>query len=131
MIGLIAGPESPPMMLPRHGLKVFRSIAIDRIVFATTTASAPAASAARATSGISPVLGVSFTQSGRLVALRSARVTLSVASACMANALPSSSMFGHEMFASIAATPGSVSSDARLAKPSAVGAEMLTTSGGS
>ena len=92
-------------------------------------ASAPAASAARATSGMSPVFGVSLTQSGSAVASRSALVTFSVASARMANALPSSSMFGQEMFASIAATPGSDSSAARLAKPSAVGAEMLTTSG--
>src|SRR5581483_10868174 len=128
-IGLIAGPESPPMMLPRQGLNVFTSIAIDRMVLATTTASAPSASAARATSGMLPVFGVSLTHSGSLVAVRSSRVTCSVAGTLMAKALPSSSMFGQEMFASIAATPGIESSRARLAKPSAVGAEMLTTSG--
>jgi hypothetical protein len=120
----------PPMTLPRHGLKVCRSIAIDRMVLATTTASAPAASAARATSAMSPVLGVSLTQSGSDVARRSCRTTFSVEAARIAKALPSSSIFGQEMLASIAATPGTLSSAARLAKPSAVGAEMLTTSGG-
>src|ERR1700756_2445757 len=104
------------MILPKHGLKVFRSIAIDRNVLATTTASAPAPSAAFATSAMSPVFGVSLTHNGSLVAAR------------IANALPSSSMFGQEILASIAETPGNDNSDARLANPSAVGAEILTTS---
>ena len=45
------------------------------------SAPAPAVSAARATSGMSAVLGVSLTQSGRRVASRRCRVTFSVASA--------------------------------------------------
>ena len=45
---------------------------------ATTSASAPAASAACATSAMSPVFGVSFTHSGNDVAARSARTTASV-----------------------------------------------------
>ena len=48
----------------------------------------------------------------------------------MAKALPSASMFGHEMLASIAATPGTLISAARVAKSSAVGAEIETTRGG-
>jgi hypothetical protein len=78
---------------------------------------------------MSPVLGVSLTQRGSPVALRKADVTRSVDSGVIAKAFPSSSMFGQEMFASIAATSGTETALARLAKPSAVGAEMLTTSG--
>ena len=59
------------MTLPSRGLKVCRSIDIARIVLATTSASAPAASHACATSAMSPVFGVSFTQSGSAVAARS------------------------------------------------------------
>ena len=50
-------------------------------------------------------------------------------SARIANARPSASMFGQEMLASIAATPGTLTAAARLANPSAVGAEIDTTSG--
>src|SRR5580692_1931742 len=129
-MGLIAGQDRPPMILPRQGLKVSRSMAIARMVLATTSASAPASSAARATSGRSPVFGVNFTQSGNDVAARRWRTTDSVEEARIANALPSSSILGHEMLASIAATPARVNSLARRAKSSAVGADMLTTSGG-
>ena len=93
------------MILPRQGLNVCRSIAIARMVLATTTASAPACSAARATSGRSPVFGVSLTHSGSVVAARNWRTTVSVEAALMAKALPSSSILGQEILASIAATP--------------------------
>ena len=76
------------------------------------------------------MFGVSLTQSGSGVAARNCRTTASVEAARIANALPSSSMFGHEMLASIAEIPGRVNSAARCAKSSAVGAEMLTTNGG-
>ncbi len=112
-------------------MKLSRSIASDRMVLATTTASAPAVSAARATSGTPPVFGVSLTQSGSFVALRSSRVTASVDSARIAKALPSSAMLRQETLASIAAMPGIESSAARLAKPSAVGAKIEATSGAS
>ena len=76
------------------------------------------------------MFGVSLTHSGSVVAARNWRTTVSVEAALIAKALPSSSILGQEMLASIAATPGRVNSAARLAKSSAVGAEMLTTSGG-
>ena len=94
-------------------------------------ASAPSSCAARATLAISPVLGVSLTHSGSEVEARSAFTTAAVERACIANALPSSSMLGHEMLASMAATPSTRdSSAASRAKPSFDGAEILTTSGG-
>src|SRR5487761_296284 len=130
MTGLTAGPERPPVTLPRRGRKVPTSIDIARIVLATTTASAPFATAARATSAISPVFGVSLTQRGNFVAARKRATTPAVACGVMAKARPSSSRLGHEILASIAATPATVISAAKLANPSAVGAEMLATSGG-
>ena len=47
----------------------------------------------------------------------------------MANALPSSSMLGHEMFTSMALTPSTVTSAQSAANSSTVLPEMLTTSG--
>src|SRR6266516_558225 len=48
MIGLMAGPERPPNLLPIAGRKLLTSILRPRMVFYTTSASAPAASAALA-----------------------------------------------------------------------------------
>ena len=56
--GRTGGPESPPITLPRRGLRVSVSIAMARKVLATTSASAPASSAARAISAMSVTLGV-------------------------------------------------------------------------
>ena len=58
-----------------------------------------------------------------------ALVAWAVERARMAKALPSSSMFGQEMLASIAATPGTSSRAAPSAKASPDGADRLTTSG--
>src|SRR5439155_788394 len=56
MIGLMPGPERPPNLLPIEGRKVLTSILSPRIVFDTTSASAPAASAALAMATTSPAL---------------------------------------------------------------------------
>ena len=128
-MGRIAGPDRPPVMLPSLGRWLSISTAMARKVLATTSASAPAASAARAISAMSVTLGDSFTQRGREVRRRIAATARSVEATSLAKALPSSSRLGQEMLASIAATPGRLTSSASSAKPATVGAEMLTTSG--
>src|SRR3546814_4389622 len=67
---------------------------------------------------------VNLTKSDRLVAARTSRVALSIASARIAQALPSSSMLGQAMLASLAAMPARTNSAVRLATPSAVSAEI-------
>src|SRR3990172_11289565 len=110
-------------------MRVLTSIAIPRRVLATTTASAPASSAARAIAAISPVFGVSFAHSGSAVRARMAAIAATVSRTDMANAMPSASRFGQEMLASIAATPGTESSAQACPNSSAVSADTLTTSG--
>jgi hypothetical protein len=105
------------------------STLIARIVLATTSASAPPASAAAATSGISPVLGVSLAQSGRSVAARSFCITCRVVCGRMAKARPSSSRLGQEILTSMAATPGTVTLRQSSANSSGVFAEIDTISG--
>ena len=64
------------------------------------SASAPAATAARAISATSVTLGVSFTMSGRFVAARQRDTTASTLSVHVPMVMPPASTFGHEMFTS-------------------------------
>ncbi|MNJ80765.1 hypothetical protein D3C77_792660 [compost metagenome] len=73
-----------------------------------------------------------MTHSGNEVTWRISSTTSRVLSACMPNDWPCASRLGHEILASMPATPGtSLSRAARSAKPWAVGAEMLTINGAS
>ena len=128
-IGRIAGPDRPPVTLPSFGRWLSISTAMARKVLATTSASAPAASAARPISAMSVTLGDSFAQIGSDVRRRIAATARSVDWTSLAKAWPSASRLGQEILTSIAATPGRLTSSARLAKPATVGADMLTTSG--
>ncbi len=65
-MGLIAGPDSPAVMLEMRGWRVSASMAMATKVFTSEMASAPASSAARATSGMLVTLGDSFTINGRV-----------------------------------------------------------------
>src|SRR5216117_2204453 len=65
VIGRIAGPERPPVIVWMRGLNVSVSIAMPRKVLATVNASAPPSSALRARSVMSVTLGDSFTMTGR------------------------------------------------------------------
>src|SRR5882672_2819135 len=76
VIGLTPGPEMPPNLLPMAGRKVSMLIFNPRMVFETTSASAPADSAAIAMAVTSPALGESFTHTGLFVAPRMRLVTL-------------------------------------------------------
>ena len=125
----MAGPERPPITLPSLGLRVSGSIAMPSSVFATTSASAPASSAARAISATSATFGVSLAQIGTRAQRLISAIARCVSFADMAKARPSASMFGQEMLASIAATPGSDNASQAAANSSAVSAETLATSG--
>src|SRR5262249_60528531 len=82
MIGLMPGPESPPNLLPIAGRKLLTSILRPRMVFDTTSPSAPAASAALAMATTSPALGESLHQIGLSVVFRMEVLTLNVCSSC-------------------------------------------------
>ncbi len=69
------GPDKPPNLLPMAGRNVSVSILSPRMVLATTSASAPARSAACATVTMSPALGDSFTQMGLAVVARMSFIT--------------------------------------------------------
>jgi len=73
--GRMAGPERPPVRKLSRGLYALRSIDIPTNVLTAQSASAPAASTARAMTLMSVTMGVSFTHTGRLVRLRTASVT--------------------------------------------------------
>ncbi len=78
-IGLMAGPQRPPVRLPRNGLSVSRSRTMALNVLTSDTPSDPASTAARATAVTSLTLGVSLVRSRRRVSGRTAPTTAAVA----------------------------------------------------
>ena len=104
-MGRIAGPLRPPTTLDRSGRRVSTSMAIARKVFTRDTASAPASSAAAAIAATSVTFGVSLGKTGRAVAARTARTTSRTPLRLHPKVWPPSSMLGHEMLISMAATP--------------------------
>src|SRR5579883_3339824 len=88
MIGLMPGPDKPPNLLPMAGRKVSVLIFRPKMVLATTSALAPARSAACATVTISPALGDSLTHTGLSVVARMSLTTSWVCSACRAKLPP-------------------------------------------
>src|ERR1700732_1125490 len=72
VIGFMAGPDNPPVVLPRRDLRLCASIHSAGYVLAITTASAPLGSAALAVSPILLTLGESFTHSGLRASFRAA-----------------------------------------------------------
>ena len=87
------------------GRRLSMSMASARNVFTSDTASAPAASAARANDAGSVTFGVSLGMIGREVTLRTALTTSCVPPRLQPNWMPPSLMLGHEMFSSSACTP--------------------------
>src|SRR5579872_1819273 len=65
-MGLIAGPESPPVMLLRRGLRVSASMDMARNVLTRLTASAPASATTLAILATEVTFGDSFTIRGRV-----------------------------------------------------------------
>src|SRR5258708_9505770 len=106
----MAGADRPPVPKLSLGRRAFRSIDVPTNVLTADSASAPADSTARAMTPMSVTIGVSFTQTGRLVRLRTASVTAAAARRALPKYRPPSSTFGHEMLISKPATPGTPSS---------------------
>ncbi len=102
-IGLIAGPESPPVIFASFGRRFSISITMPVIVFINDIESAPASSTLRAISVISVTLGVSFTMTGLPVLPLTAFTTLKPASGLVPNATPPAFTLGHEILTSIPA----------------------------
>ena len=75
-IGLIAGPDSPPILFESIGRVVSISIFMALTVFMAVKASAPASTAATAKSAIFDTLGVNFTKTGFLTAFLTSLTTL-------------------------------------------------------
>src|SRR4029077_16732639 len=78
VMGLMAGPERPPVRFPKRDLRVHASTAMAGQGLATVRASEPANSAARPISPISATRGDNFTHKGRRTAAFRAAVTTSV-----------------------------------------------------
>ena len=74
-MGLMAGPESPPWLVPITGVCVSRSTAIPVMVLITAKASLPAATHWRAFSTMSVWFGESLVMSGLSVSRRHAATT--------------------------------------------------------
>ena len=83
--GSTAGPDRPPVFIFKMGRRVFTSMRIPRMVLMRETASAPAASTARAISVMSVTLGDSFTITGTFPAWDFA---ISVTSAASSGRVP-------------------------------------------
>ncbi|OLC63052.1 MAG: hypothetical protein AUH89_00395 [Ktedonobacter sp. 13_1_40CM_4_52_4] len=110
-MGLMAGPESPPVPWVNAGRRVLISMPILVIVLISEMASAPDEAAAKAVGRASPLLGESFTITGSVVSRRTAVVTSATVAALAPKTSPPACTFGQETFTSIPATPGTPSSN--------------------
>ena len=79
---------------------------------------------------MSLTIGVSFTQTGRLVRLRTASVTAAAARGSLPKYRPPCSTLGHEMLISKPATPGTPSRRAASSPYSAADSPLMLTSTG-
>src|SRR5271155_2922178 len=100
VIGFMAAPDNPPVVLPRRDLRLCASIHSAGQVFAVTTASAPSASETFALTPIILTFGESFTHSGRFAAARAAPTTAPVREGSVLYSMPPRSTLGQEMFSS-------------------------------
>src|ERR1017187_4239007 len=99
-MGLMAGPERPPVTLLRRGRRVSTSMDMARKVFVRLTASAPASAAILAMLEMDVTLGESLTMRGRLAAdlARWTRYSSELRSA--PKAIPPAWTLGQETFSS-------------------------------
>jgi alpha-L-fucosidase 2 len=89
-MGLMQGPDNPPVTVESKGFRDSTSMAIPKNVLTSETASAPSASTALAISAISVTLGDSFTMSVLGYILRTACVTRAAEAADVPKAIPPS-----------------------------------------
>src|SRR6266480_2881481 len=101
----MAGPESPPRTPPRIGRPESTSTAVPDTVLIAVTASAPALSAALATSVMSVTFGLSFTNTGMCTRFFTAWVTSATTFGLWPISTPTSFTCGHETFSSTAIAP--------------------------
>ncbi|MPN02616.1 hypothetical protein SDC9_149832 [bioreactor metagenome] len=101
-IGLIQGPESPPVIVDNFGFLLSTSIAIPKKVLTRDTASAPSSSTPRAIWEISVTLGDNFTINVLGNTFRTSLVTWAADWQEVPNAIPPSFTLGQEIFNSIA-----------------------------
>ena len=101
-IGFTHGPDKPPVIVDKTGLRVSALIAIPMMVLMSDTASAPASSTDFAIEAISVTLGDNFTIKVLLHTFLTAETTELADSHEVPNAIPPSFTLGHDMFNSIA-----------------------------
>src|ERR1700733_12714905 len=105
-MGLIAGPDKPPVMLVSLGRRVSTSIDMPRKVFVKLNASAPASAASFAMVAIDVTLGDSFTINGTVDAALACLTRYSSETASEPNTMPPACTLGHETLSSYAEMPG-------------------------
>src|SRR6056297_360196 len=98
--GFIAGPESPPVILPRQGLREKTSTAIPVIVLISETADAPAETTASAIGTTSVTLGESLAIIGLPVFSRTALTTSAAACGSTPKLTPPAATLGQEILTS-------------------------------
>src|SRR5258708_30819226 len=104
-MGLMAGPERPPVMLLSRGLRVSVSMDMAINVLTRLTASAPAPADTLAIWATEVTLGESFTIRGRLVAERARPTRYSREPPSAPNAMPPACTLGQATLSSYAAMP--------------------------
>src|ERR1035441_6833580 len=100
VMGLMAGPERPPVMLARRGLRVSASMAMARNVLETLRALAPARAAIWAMWAMEVTLGESLTMSGRVEALLARLTRYSNSAGSAPKAMPPAWTLGQETLSS-------------------------------
>src|ERR1035438_4288920 len=97
-IGLMAGPDNPPVTLLRRGRRVSASMDMARNVLVRLTASAPESATTLAMWEMDVTLGESLTMSGRLLAFFARLTRYSSEPGSEPNAMPPAWTLGHETF---------------------------------
>src|ERR1700727_1820887 len=104
-MGLIAGPESPPVLLAMRGRRVSTSMERDKKVLTSERASAPALSAHFAIWAMEVTLGESFTIRGRRETALARVTSWSRIPVSVPKTMPPCWVIGQEAFNSEAAMP--------------------------
>ena len=107
-MGLIAGPDKPPVFPPRCGRIVSKFITIDNTVLISASPSAPASTTpfAMETKSVTSGDNLAIIGNSPPKVLRTPSITLRDASGSQAKTKPRFSTFGHEIFTSSALIPG-------------------------
>jgi len=107
-MGLMAGPDSPPILLASMGLVVSVSIVIARTVLIAVMAFAPALTADDAISVMSATLGVSLTMMGFVIVLLTVFTTFETRLGFCPISEPVFFTWGQDTFSSTASAPAFV-----------------------